>query len=95
MALARGSKACMAYYSYLFYPAILLLVIMIHPDFGVGWDEEFQARYGMLTLKYILSGDRTYEQYKEVRYYGPLFQVTSAVLLFPLWSSDPKRFYLF
>lgn len=95
VAISASGKICVSYYPWVFYPSMLLLIIVIYRDFGVGLDEQFQATYGMLNLDYILYGDQSYRKYMNLRYYGPLFDVISAVLLFPLWSTDLKRFYLF
>jgi len=95
VAMVAARKKCASYYPWIFYPSMLLLVMVIHRDFGVGLDEQFQATYGMLNLNYILYGDQAYKQYMNLRYYGSLFDVTSAALLFPLWFSNLKQFYLF
>jgi hypothetical protein len=94
VAIAAAGKTCVVYYPLILYVLMFLLVTVTYRDFGVGFDEQFQARNGMLNLNYLLYGDQAYKTYENLRYYGPLFDVINAALWFPLWVSDPKRFYL-
>jgi hypothetical protein len=95
LAMVAAKNKWASYYLWIFYPSVLLVVVIIYRDFGVGLDERFQAMNGILSLNYILHGDQAYHTYMNLRFYGPLFDTLSATILFPLWFSDPKHFYLF
>ena len=60
----------------------LLLIFWTWRDFGVTWDEHVQAHYGELCLRYFSSGfrDLSANHYLNLRFYGPLVEITVAGL---------------
>jgi hypothetical protein len=57
-------------------------VFVLHDDSGATWDESVQAEYAELVLAYFRSGgeDRRCNEYLDLRYYGPLFELVPAAL---------------
>ena len=53
-----------------------------HGDFGPTYDEGVQARYGELALRYFETGgeDRSCNEYMDLRFYGPLFEMIPALV---------------
>jgi hypothetical protein len=56
-------------------------VLFTFTHYGVTWDESVQSRYGELTLRYFASGfrDHAVNQFRDLRYYGPLFEALAAL----------------
>ena len=65
-------------------PAALsaLSALVFFKDFGVGWDDPLQARYGDLLLSYYSSGgiDESYAELADLRYYGGAFEMPAQLL---------------
>lgn len=59
--------------------AVAVLVTFTH--YGVTWDESVQSRYGALALRYFGSGfrDHAVNQFRDLRYYGPLFEMLASL----------------
>ena len=58
-------------------PALALLVLLgvgiaVHGDFGVTSDEVGLRTYGRMVYDFYAHGDRSYETFSNLRYYGPL-----------------------
>ena len=62
--------------------AFLIVVVLTFRDYGITWDESVQAQYGELVLAYLASGftDKRCNDYKDLRYYGPLFETATSIL---------------
>jgi hypothetical protein len=60
----------------------LVAIAATHGDYGISWDEPVQSRFGEGVLQYFASGgeDRSVNEFHHMRYYGPLFELTSALL---------------
>jgi hypothetical protein len=60
----------------------LVAILLLFQDFGVPWDEGIQAEYGERVRRYFSSGfrDRSNEQLADLRFYGPLFELTAAAV---------------
>lgn len=77
---ARGSGASWLAFAVL-WAAVVGIVIAIHDDFGVTWDDAAYARYGELALQYFASGgsaDQVNEFY-DLKYYGPTVEMIAAL----------------
>ena len=59
-----------------------LMVVALHQDFGVGWDDYVQIGYGQRVLDYFLSGgrDRACNDWFDLRYYGPPVELIGAAM---------------
>jgi hypothetical protein len=66
----------------------VIAILLLFQDFGVPWDEGIQAEYGERVRRYFSSGfrDRSNEQLADLRFYGPLFELTAATLTAALGS---------
>lgn len=51
-------------------------------DYGITWDESVQREYGERALRYYTSGfrDSGHASLRNLRYYGPLFEMTAAAV---------------
>jgi 4-amino-4-deoxy-L-arabinose transferase-like glycosyltransferase len=60
----------------------LVAIVATYRDYGITWDEDVQARYGDMVLDYFLSGfeDRAYQDFHDLRFYGPTFEVLPAIV---------------
>src|SRR5215510_10436701 len=60
----------------------LLLVLATFRHYGVAWDEQGEAVYGALLLKYYASGfqDRSAFEFANLRFYGGAFEIPAALL---------------
>ena len=47
-----------------FFLSLVLLGLLVHADYGVGWDEQHNATYGAITLDHILGGNESAHHYK-------------------------------
>ncbi len=63
----------------------VIVIALTADDYGVSWDEGVQASYGELVYDYFASGgtDRSCNQYQNLRFYGPLFDLLCAVAYRP------------
>lgn len=63
----------------------LLLVAVLHDDFGVAWDDGVQAEYGERVLADFGSGLETESasELRNLRHYGPLFELPPMLLVDP------------
>jgi hypothetical protein len=52
--------------------ALLALGFAVHRDYGVTSDEVGLRTYGRMVYDFYKSGDRSYESFSNLRYYGPL-----------------------
>lgn len=57
------------------------IVIALHDDFGVTWDDAAYARYGELALQYFASGGSVSEvnRFFDLKYYGPTVEMLAAL----------------
>ncbi len=64
-------------------------------DYGLPWDDTVQARYGELSLQYFTSGfeDSSCNDYLNLRYYGPLFEMVMAAAYasVPAWRIEIRH----
>jgi hypothetical protein len=60
----------------------LVGVLLLFRGFGLTWDETVQATYGEMVLDYFSSGfsDLRANEFADLRFYGPLFELTAAVV---------------
>lgn len=56
------------------FAAILITGLIIVKDFGISTDEHLQHRYGEMTWKYVVKGEKRLLTYPD-RYYGPAFEM--------------------
>ncbi|MCI0357015.1 MAG: glycosyltransferase family 39 protein [Planctomycetaceae bacterium] len=58
------------------------VVALTAGDYGVAWDDWVQTRYGELVLEYFRSAgaNRACNEYLDLRFYGPAFELPSAIL---------------
>jgi hypothetical protein len=63
----------------------VVVVVATHRDFGPTPDEGVQATYGELALRYFASGgaDTACNEYLDLRFYGPLVEMLSALFYDP------------
>jgi 4-amino-4-deoxy-L-arabinose transferase-like glycosyltransferase len=70
----------------------LTVILSTFRDYGISWDEAVQTRYGELTLSYFttLFADKRATSFMDTRFYGPLFELLSALLtlLAPAYKYD-------
>lgn len=68
----------------------LIVIVAIYRDFGISWDEPVQSHFGEGVVRYFASGgdDRSVNDYLDMRFYGPLFELGTALLYGA--SSDPS-----
>ena len=61
----------------------LAVILITFRDYGVAWDDWIQSVYGRLVVDYFLSGfhDKSCNNLSDLRTYGPLFEIFSAVLV--------------
>jgi hypothetical protein len=73
----------------------LVVITCTAADYGVAWDDYVQTRYGELVLNYFLSGggDRACNEFLDLKYYAPTFEIASAVAarLFPAQSIEVRH----
>ena len=62
--------------------ALAVGALLVFRDFGVTWDESLQQHYGELVLHYFatLGRDHGAFTYRDLRYYGPAFDLLAAAL---------------
>jgi hypothetical protein len=50
-------------------------------DYGITWDERYQAEYGRMVIDYVASGfrDTSWNSFLNLAYYGPLFEIWPAL----------------
>lgn len=68
--------------SLLFVSVGLAVVLATFRDYGITWDEPVQSHYGEGVLRYFASGlqDRSIDDFLHMRFYGPLFELSAAVV---------------
>jgi hypothetical protein len=68
----------------------LTVIMLTYSDYGIPWDDYFQAIYGKLVAKYFSSGfkDKACNELSDLRYYGPLFELLTSVA-FPSGGGYP------
>jgi hypothetical protein len=61
-------------------------------DYGITWDEWAQSRYGQLVLAYFRSGfrDTRCNEFRDLRFYGPLFESLTAALSRTMEAPKPE-----
>lgn len=71
-------------------------ILLTFRDYGMTWDEHVQLTYGELVLDYFRSGfqDNRCNEYLNLRFYGPLFDLIAAVIyqLEPVWKLEIRHF---
>ena len=69
----------------------LLVVVATYRDYGIPWDEPVQSQFGEGVARYFKSGgeDRQINEFLHMRFYGPLFELATALL----YSSSPPDRY--
>ena len=55
-----------------------LVAFFTYSDYGPAYDAAFQAKYGELALRYFESGDTSCNEFHDLRFYGPLFEMLPA-----------------
>ena len=65
----RTNLACM-----IFFAVLVVLGVAVHRDYGLSWDEPFQAAYGHQVFAYVFQGDAGLFQGTN-KYYGPAFEL--------------------
>ncbi len=62
--------------------ALVVGALLVFRDFGVTWDESIQQHYGELVLRYFatLGHDHGAFTYRDLRFYGPAFDLVAAAL---------------
>ena len=75
-------KSLLRYWPWLLTLAAMAAALVVHGDYGVTWDEGVQARYGELSLDYFASvfRDTSCNDYLDLRFYGPLFEMIPAAV---------------
>jgi len=58
------------------------LVLVVHDDYGMGWDDAVQAGYGERVVAWWSTGGRDDRalRYRDTRFYGPLFEAVAALV---------------
>lgn len=64
----------------LFFAGLVLVGVATFRDFGVTWDEPGYYEYGQLTKDFYEDGDRAYETFLNLRFYGPAVPLLHAVV---------------
>lgn len=77
-----------------FFSALLTIGLAVLSDYGVSWDEPHSRENGVMTLRYILSGDSA-ELGQGEKYHGAAFELLLAVLEKTLALRDLRNVYLF
>ena len=63
-----------------FFAGLVLLGVATYRDYGVSWDEPGYYEYGQLTKDFYVDGDRSYETFLNLRFYGPAVPLLHAVV---------------
>src|SRR5438105_2949167 len=75
--------------------AYLLVALATFWQYGITWDEPVQSRYGQLALHYYASfgHDRSVDQFLNLRFYGPLFEMIPAAIahFLPAWTYEIRH----
>jgi hypothetical protein len=60
----------------------LLVIFATYRDYGISWDEPVQSQFGEDLVRYYASGleDRRVNEFRHMRFYGPLFELATALL---------------
>ena len=77
----------------LFFAAYLCVGLGVFGGYGLCTDEGPQRKLGLLTLRYIVEGDRELLEYRS-RYHGPAFQVLLVTLEKSLRLRDSRSIYM-
>ena len=60
-----------------------LAILYTYADYGIPWDDTYQAVYGKLVADYFSSGfqDKSANHLLDTRYYGPIFELLTSFAL--------------
>ena len=76
----------------LFFVPFLALGLLVHDDFGIGWDEPMHRNHGRRMYEYVVHGEPRAVQH-HMRYHGPLVDTTLYFLERSLGLEDPYDVY--
>jgi hypothetical protein len=77
----------------LFFFSYFLLGAGIFDDYGISFDEKISRHCGMISLQYLLEGDRQLFQNHE-KYHGPAFEIVLVLLEKGIHVDDSRTLYL-